>query len=174
MFHNPGRGPHIYLSVEQLFDVMQEIGKELGTLGSGPGQDRLGREEHLLGHAQLLLGREERVYRDAHSQQDHGDRNIPRSCQDDKKQGEGSDGDGGRHYTSEAFSPFRVFLPGTDIRQPSPGWLVVQIDDASQWDALASSIMEALMKAGCHIRAFNRRDPRLEDIYMAYVGGGSK
>jgi len=47
----------------------------------------------------------------------------------------------------------------------------VHIDDALQWDAFASKIVEALMKAGCHVRAFNRRDPRLEDIYMAYVGG---
>lgn len=64
-----------------------------------------------------------------------------------------------------------VSVPGTDIRQPSPGWLVVHIEDAAQWDALASRIVEALMKAGCHIRAFNRHDPKLEDVYMAYVGG---
>jgi ABC-2 type transport system ATP-binding protein len=66
-----------------------------------------------------------------------------------------------------------VSIPGTDIRQPAAGWLVVHIDDNSQWDAITPKIMEALMNAGCRIRSFNRRDPRLEDVYMAYVGGSN-
>lgn len=66
-----------------------------------------------------------------------------------------------------------VSVPGTDIRQPAAGWLVVHIDDTAQWDAFVPKIMEALMKAGCRIRSFNRRDPRLEDVYMAYVGGSN-
>lgn len=64
-----------------------------------------------------------------------------------------------------------VSVPGTDIRQPQAGWLVVHVDDAEQWDAYVPRIMEALMRAGCRIRSFNRHDPKLEDVYMAYVGG---
>jgi ABC-2 type transport system ATP-binding protein len=64
-----------------------------------------------------------------------------------------------------------VTVTGTDIRQPSPGWLVVHLDDPAQWDLYVPKIIETLMKAGCRIRSFNRRDPKLEDVYMAYVGG---
>ena len=64
-----------------------------------------------------------------------------------------------------------VSVPGTDIRQPSAGWLVVHIDDLEQWDAKVPRIIEALMGAGCHIRSLNRHDPKLEDVYMAFVGG---
>lgn len=62
-------------------------------------------------------------------------------------------------------------VPGTDIRQPSAGWLVVHIEDSAQWDAFVPRILEALMKAGCRVRSFNRREPTLEDVYMAYMGG---
>jgi ABC-2 type transport system ATP-binding protein len=64
-----------------------------------------------------------------------------------------------------------VSLPGTDLKQPSAGWLVIHIDDTEQWDRHVPKVIEALMKAGCHIRSFNRHDPKLEDVYMAYVGG---
>ena len=66
-----------------------------------------------------------------------------------------------------------VTIPGVDIRQPSPGYLLVHIDDPEQWDATTPKIMEALMRAGCNIRSFNRHNPTLEDIYMAYVGGSN-
>ncbi|OPY33262.1 MAG: Trehalose/maltose import ATP-binding protein MalK [Methanomassiliicoccales archaeon PtaU1.Bin124] len=66
-----------------------------------------------------------------------------------------------------------VRLPGVDIRQPSPGYLVVHLSDVTQWDVMVPKIMEALMNAGCHIRSFNRREPNLEDVYMAYVGGSN-
>jgi ABC-2 type transport system ATP-binding protein len=64
-----------------------------------------------------------------------------------------------------------VTIPGVDIRQPSPGYLLVHIDDPEQWDKTMPKIMEALMRVGCNIRSFNRHNPTLEDIYMAYVGG---
>ncbi|MBI0583968.1 MAG: ABC transporter ATP-binding protein [Methanomassiliicoccus sp.] len=64
-----------------------------------------------------------------------------------------------------------VEVLGTDIRQPSTGWLVVHVDDPDQLDAYVPRVIDALMKAGCRIRSFNRRDPKLEDVYMAYVGG---
>jgi ABC-2 type transport system ATP-binding protein len=66
-----------------------------------------------------------------------------------------------------------VNLPGVDLRQPSAGLLVAHVSDLEQWDATVPRIVEALMRAGCNIRSFNRRDPKLEDLYMAYVGGSN-
>ena len=66
-----------------------------------------------------------------------------------------------------------VTVPGVDLRQPSAGWLVAHLSDAGSWDATVPRIIEALMKAGCNIRSFNRHDPKLEDVYMAYVGGSN-
>jgi len=66
-----------------------------------------------------------------------------------------------------------INMPGVDIRQPSPGYLVVHLDGPGQWDEVTPRIMEALMRAGCNIRSFNRHDPKLEDVYMAYVGGSN-
>ncbi len=63
-----------------------------------------------------------------------------------------------------------VSLPGVDLRQPSAGLLVAHVSDLEKWDTTVPRIIEALMKAGCHIRSFNRHDPKLEDLYMAYVG----
>jgi len=66
-----------------------------------------------------------------------------------------------------------VNLPGVDISQPSPGYLLMHIDDPERWDATVPKIVEALVRAGCNIRSFNRHNPKLEDIYMAYVGGSN-
>jgi ABC-2 type transport system ATP-binding protein len=66
-----------------------------------------------------------------------------------------------------------VSLPGVDLRQPSAGYLVAHISDLEQWDKTIPRIIEALMRAGCNIRSFNRHEPKLEDIYMAYVGGSN-
>jgi len=66
-----------------------------------------------------------------------------------------------------------VSLPGVDLRQPSAGYLVAHVSDSEQWDTTAPHLMEALMRAGCNIRSFNRREPSLEDIYMATVGGSN-
>ncbi|TFG57038.1 MAG: DUF4162 domain-containing protein [Methanomassiliicoccus sp.] len=66
-----------------------------------------------------------------------------------------------------------VNLPGVDISQPSSGYLLIHIEDPEQWDATVPKIMEALMRAGCNVRSFNRHNPKLEDIYMAYVGGSN-
>ena len=43
----------------------------------------------------------------------------------------------------------------------------------SKWDATVPKLIEALMNAGCTIRSFNRHDPKLEDLYMAYMGGSN-
>jgi hypothetical protein len=64
-----------------------------------------------------------------------------------------------------------VTIPGVDISQPSVGWLVFHIDDPSKWDSYVPLIIGSLLNAGCPIRSVNRHDPKLEDIYMAYVGG---
>jgi ABC-2 type transport system ATP-binding protein len=66
-----------------------------------------------------------------------------------------------------------VSLPGVDLRQPSAGYLVAHVDDLEQWDATVPRIMESLVKAGCNIRSFNRHDPKLEDLYMAFTGGSN-
>ncbi len=66
-----------------------------------------------------------------------------------------------------------VSLPGVDLRQPSAGLLVAHVNDVDTWDATVPRLIEALMRAGCNIRSFNRHDPRLEDLYMAYVGGSN-
>lgn len=64
-----------------------------------------------------------------------------------------------------------INMPGIDLRQPSAGLLVAHINDPGQWDVVAPRLIEALMKAGCNVRSFNRHDPKLEDIYMACVEG---
>ena len=64
-----------------------------------------------------------------------------------------------------------VVIPGVDISQPSVGWLVFHIDDPAKWDSFIPTIIGSLLNAGCPIRSVNRHDPKLEDIYMAYVGG---
>ena len=66
-----------------------------------------------------------------------------------------------------------VNFPGVDLRQPSAGYLVAHVSDLDRWDATVPKLMEALMRAGCNIRSFNRHDPKLEDLYMAYVGGSN-
>ncbi|MDW5562077.1 MAG: ABC transporter ATP-binding protein [Methanomassiliicoccus sp.] len=66
-----------------------------------------------------------------------------------------------------------VALPGVDLRQPSAGCLVAHLKDEDGWDTTVPRIIEALMKAGCNIRSFNRHDPKLEDVYLAYVGGSN-
>lgn len=66
-----------------------------------------------------------------------------------------------------------VNVPGVDIRQPSSGYLVAHVEDVEQWDITVPRVIEALMRAGCSIRSFNRHEPNLEDLYMAYVGGSN-
>lgn len=66
-----------------------------------------------------------------------------------------------------------VSVPGVDLRQPSAGVLVAHVSDPGQWDAVVPRIIEALMKEGCNIRSFNRHEPNLEDLYMAYVEGSA-
>ncbi len=66
-----------------------------------------------------------------------------------------------------------VSVPGVDIRQPSPGYLVAHLADGQEWDTAAPKIIESLVRAGCSIRSFNRHDPKLEEVYMALVGGSN-